>query len=149
MSCIDDGLIQKYIDGETTLSEENLIREHISGCEKCSGKIDAQGKLAISIKQTINSLGDIRHEIPELVIPVIPGQKRRSKIRIITISLSAACVLFFALLFTVREKPQSDEEIILLNIPNREYDANRTVFQQQLIISVIGSDGTITEYLIE
>ena len=40
MDCIDEGLIQMYIDGETSVQERNMLEDHLKTCEACQQKLE-------------------------------------------------------------------------------------------------------------
>ena len=69
MNCINDDIIQKYIDGEATPKEVALIEKHIFNCEKCAANIDKQERLEAGVKKEINLLVDESKKIQKIVIP--------------------------------------------------------------------------------
>ena len=71
MSCIKEGLLQKYIDGEATPKEVSNVMKHVTVCKTCAERIAAQKKLAEKIKNAINLISDENVEASSFVNPVI------------------------------------------------------------------------------
>jgi predicted anti-sigma-YlaC factor YlaD len=149
MSCINDNIIQKYVDGETTPKEVALIEKHIANCEKCAVKVENQQRLATGVKKAINLLAENTIEIPEIVTTPGPSEKRLLIGKRLIYIISAACILLFVLFITQdKEHGIENEEFIIYSL-DWEYDANRTISQQQMVINILDLEGNVTEYLIE
>lgn len=138
MNCIEEQLIQKYIDGECSEQETEMVEEHLLVCSECAGRLEEKRKLSVELKQLINSLSTNNIEIP-------PFTKRRmdsgKKLKIFIYSLSAACILLFVLfLFDKRSNSDRNQITILQNIP-REIDANRPASEQDFVIEVYDDFG--------
>ncbi|MBU2651387.1 MAG: zf-HC2 domain-containing protein [Bacteroidetes bacterium] len=147
MSCIKEGLIQKYIDGETTQKETARIEKHIASCNKCSSRISERKLLAVTMKTTLNKLNESINNVVPFVNPSIrSGRKSVTLIRLSIIAASAACILLFAILLKKWSDVEVEKEIILSNSIENEIDANRTASQQEMTITVISEDGEVTEY---
>lgn len=151
MNCIDEQLLQKYIDDECTEIEKAVVKQHLSGCTVCAQKQVERKKLSYELKRTIDSL-----TIEGIEIPAFKNSntKTNSKVtgknlKLIIYSLSAACILLFVL-FVVDKKiePNKKEITIFQSIP-REVDANRPAGEQEFVIEVYDGKGNYTEYLIE
>jgi len=78
MKCIDDELIQKYIDSETNSGEAVLIESHAADCPQCARNIETQRAFADYIKREVGQWGRQPDVIPEFVAPATG--KRRLKI---------------------------------------------------------------------
>ena len=150
MSCIKDDLIQKYIDGETTENEISLIEEHLVNCEECATKVGRQQKLASSIKKGINLLTTEKIVIPKIAPAPGHTQKRLFTGRRIIYIISAACILLFILTLTHKKEMRLRNDIVFKQFYDWDnYDANRTISQQPLVINFYDRKGYIKEYLIE
>lgn len=149
MSCIDDELVQKFIDGEASTQEVKLINQHISECRVCTEKIDKQKKLAIRIKEAIDMLVVDEVELPKFNYPAQNNRSVNTIIRRFLYVLSAACVLFFAIWVSDNGQQVEMEEVVLYNNVDWEYDANKPITDQQMIIKVIDADGNVSEYPFE
>ena len=149
MTCIKDDIIQKYVDGETTPEEVAQIEKHIVNCEKCTEKVDNHLRLADGIKETLDLLLEDPVEIPEILATKSQSKKRLIRGKKLIYSLSAACILIFVLFITQNKKHRIENEEIIVHSIDWEYDANRTISQQQLVISIIDLEGNVTEYFIE
>jgi len=149
MSCIKNDLIQKYNDGEATPKEIALIEKHIVNCEKCALKFDDQQRLAAGVKKAINLLAEDTIEIPKIVTSTSHSKKRFFTGKRLIYSISAACIVLFVLFITQNKEPEIENEIIITYSLDWDYDANRTISQQQMVINIIDPEGYITEYFIE
>ena len=145
MKHIDSELIQKYIDKEASKEEMAIVNEHLKSCVACRNAVDTQRKLATEIRSFINSLSEEVIEIPEFIKS---GKKRKKQLRIIyllnTGAASVACVLAFLLLYP-KEKNMDNYERLFYNT-EFEFDANRSVTQQDIVIKVFDSEGNLSEY---
>lgn len=146
MRCIDEALIQKYVDKEATVTEANMIESHISHCSRCAERIEEQRSLVHQVKEAIASLDDKKPDIPVLHLSGQSKEPRPNKFRIGLYILSAACILLFALVFTKKQKQAPVVETLFMFNNGWEYDANRSLSEQELIIGVIDDRGHITEY---
>lgn len=149
MKCIKEDLIQKYMDGETTDRELTVIRKHISHCERCTEKIEAKERFSRQLKEAIRAIDVKKTDIPVLTLPDQIKDRRTSTFRIALYVLSAACILLFALVFTLRQEQEPEEEIIFLYNPGWEYDANATLSEQEMIMGIIDAEGNMNEYFEE
>lgn len=146
MNCIDEQLLQKYIDGECTENEKAVVKQHLSGCSVCIRKQVEMEKLSFGIKQSINSLTIEKIEIPTFKIKKTTSRKN---FKIIIYSLSAACILLFILLFVDKKYEINQKQMTIVQSIPREIDANLPANQQDFVIEVFDGKGGCSEYLIE
>lgn len=149
MNCIDDGLIQKFIDGEASAEEVKLVNRHISDCQVCDEKIDQQKKLAIHMKEVLDTLVADDIEIPAFSYPGQNNPFINTNIKRFLYALSAACVLFFGVWISDNGSQEEMEEVVFYNNVDWEFDANKPITDQQMIIKVIDADGNVSEYPFE
>jgi len=146
MKCINDDLIQKYIDSEATSDEINYIENHISLCSKCAKIIDKQRKLSIDIKKNINLSYSNKSliSIPEFTYnPIINTRRKNINIKKYIYAASVACI-FFLIFLLIPKKEQEKNIVFLYNIAG-EFDANKTISQQEMVLTIIDSDGNILQ----
>lgn len=149
MSCIREETIQKYIDGETTARENSIIERHLSICEICKNKVENQRRLAFGLKNAIHLLENDATEIPiisptlKIKNPISTGKK------IIYFSAVAASLLLFALVISRQENAPIQDDLIITAAFEDEYDANRTISQQSLVLNIIDSEGNVTEIILQ
>ena len=63
--------------------------------------------------------------------------------------MAAACIItLFIILFPNREPVAEDNEYFM-QLVESEYDANRSITEQDLIIEFIDPEGNLTEYFLE
>ena len=148
MSCIDTDLIQKYIDDEATPEEVVLIENHLKQCKTCTTKIRHQQKLAAQVKNTLNLLTEEDVAIPEFEVPQLRKKKRPISRRLIY-GVAAACAVLSLLILLPNREPVAENGEYFMQLVEQEYDANRTVSEQELIIEIIDPEGNITEYYLE
>lgn len=158
MNCINEGLIQKYIDGEATVQETSVIKEHRAVCSVCEENIIAQQKRSQSIKNAMDLLLDDSRERPNDLKPEFPNRCIESKskkgnnktIRRTIYTGIAASLLLFSFFFFLEEDSNPnlmmEEQIMLVQASDREVDANRSVLEQDFVINIIDPNGNVTEY---
>ena len=148
MKCIDEELIQKYIDVEATQKEVDLIENHIEICSVCADNIEKQRALTAFLKREINHLfeDDKTINIPEFVSPAAQVKPIRRKIKKWIYSAAAACLLF-VIIYIGFLKEQKQEEYVLLFEIGTEFDANQPISQQEMTITIIDiNNNTVENY---
>ena len=148
MICIYDDIIQKYIDGEASPDEVSFIENHIASCNNCVIRIENQRRLSTYVKEAINLLSKDTIEVPKFEIRSKNIKKHFLTPKRLYYTIAAACVLLFVLVITQRKEIKNDDEIKIDIGSIMDVDANRTVSQLPSVISVIDSEGNISEYII-
>lgn len=150
MSCIKEEMIQKYIDKETTAIENSIIEKHHSNCETCLKKVESQRRLAFGLKKAIHLLEKDMFEIPIMIKP-IPNLKRTVSLRkrIIYLSIASASILLMALFINQKENVTIPEYILITTSFSNEYDANKTLSQQPMILNIVDLEGNVTEIFLQ
>jgi len=150
MKCINNELVQKYIDGETNSQETANIEKHLTECTKCIKKVEEQKAFSDVIKNDTGLWYSQPVIIPEFITPVSNKRKISVKIRHIVYAASAACaILLFVFLFYEQNnlKEQSHPNSVhLIYTFSGDFDANKTISQQEMTIMVINSDKKTIEY---
>jgi len=93
MKCIDDELIQRFIDGETDSQETARIEKHLAECYQCARNVEAQGAFADVIKNEIGQWNRQPVIVPGFVTPVSRKNKLNLKIRHYLYAVSAAAAV--------------------------------------------------------
>jgi len=152
MKCVDNELIQKYIDGETNVQETAHIEKHLADCPQCARNVEAQRAFAEAVKRGFGSVGKQPVVIPEFVAPDIRKRKFNPKIRYYLYAASAACAGFL-ILFLHQGQEKTDlcptptpPSIQMIYSFDGDFDSNKTVSQQEMKIIVIDANGKIVEY---
>jgi hypothetical protein len=148
MICINDDIIQKYVDGEATAQEVSFIQNHIASCNKCVIRIENQRRLSTYVKKAIKLLSIDIIEVPKFEIPSKNIRKHFLTPKRLYYTIAAACVLLFAIVITQKKEIKNDNEIKIDIRSIMDVDANRTVSQLPLVISIIDSKGNISEYIV-
>jgi len=146
MKHIESELIQKYIDNESSQEEIASIIKHLSNCAECRNAVDEQRMLASEIRDTINLLGEEIVEIPVFNRQVKEKKKNRVMLRW---RISAASVACFLLLMIFVFKPAQDAPIdfeTFFHYAENEFDANRSIVQQEIVVTMIDSNGNISKF---
>ena len=148
MNCIKPELIQKYIDKAASEEEIVIVKTHLTVCQKCTARLTEMQHRSERIKKAMNLLA-----CEDITIPGFIKPRTSLRIRAVTqrkrliFSLSAACVLIcIVMVILFYQKPQPQQEIVVIHSCDQEINANKTVTQQEMVIQVIGNDGKITEY---
>ena len=149
MKCINNELVQKYIDGETNSQETFEIEKHLSECAECAKKIDEQKAFVALIKGNTTFWDNQPVKIPEFIAPVPQKFKVNVKIRHLIYAVSAACVILLVVfLFPFRnvDEERHNNIVHLIYTIDGDFDANKTITQQEMKIIMIDSEGKIIEY---
>lgn len=147
MNCIDDQLLQKYIDSESTENESIEVKQHLSLCPACMQRLAEREKLSAEIKKALNCL-----TIEKMEIPAFRNSNTRSvnrTIKFLIYSLSAACILLFVLFIVDKGIESQQKEITIVQSIAVEVDANRPASDQEFVIEVFDGKGQRTEYIIK
>ena len=146
MKCIDDELIQKYIDGETDLKETNRIEKHLADCSHCVRIVEEQKAFIDAIKSKIGQLGKQPVIIPEFVAPTARKYRLNVKIRHYVYAVSAACAVFLFIFVRSEQRAATQPSIHLIYTFDGDFNSNRPVSQQEMTIKVMDADGNNVEY---
>ena len=149
MTCISIEMIQKYIDNEVTPEEVALIENHVIQCKTCAAKIKMQLKLATYAKNSINMLADETIDIPEFVNPLLHKKRHIITTRRLVYSVAVACILLFFLIIFKTKGTADEKNVYFMQLVEYDYDANRTLLEQQMIIEIIDPEGKVSEYFFE
>jgi predicted anti-sigma-YlaC factor YlaD len=149
MRCIDSDLIQRYVDEELTKEEATLIEGHIKYCKACEAKISNQRKLATHVKDTINLLTEEAVGIPEFDIPQNREKMHGLTSRRLIYGVAAACITVLLLIIFQNKDTGAENNEYIMQIVEYDYDANRSVSDQKLIIEIIDPEGNLSEYFLE
>lgn len=152
MKCFDEELIQRYIDNEVSSEELASIEGHLKECSVCREAVDEQRKISEEVRCVINLLC---RDVVDIEAPAfeMPPKNKRNRRAIFCWSIgaaSAACLLFFVSLFFKQEAEieASDEAIFYFHNAENEFDANRSVMQQDIVIKIIDYNGETSEYIL-
>ena len=144
MDCIDEGLIQMYIDGEASSKEVVEIEQHLKGCQSCTHKVIEQKKLVGELKLALNLLADEGMKNDDVEVD---DKKSKFSLKRLVFIVSAASVVLIAIaFFKSRDPAQIPMQPIHYSL-EWEVDANRPITDQDFTISIIDSDGNATELL--
>jgi len=146
MNCFNEDLIQRYIDNEISESEKNFIEKHIKECDTCASKLEEQTSLSSFVKGEINSIYTDNKAIPKINIEQNEGKIIKLKDFIIT--LSVACSIVIGLFFFTRNNENEINNASIVQSIEFDIDANKTITEQDMIITVVGPDGEVSEILI-
>lgn len=146
MNCIEEQLLQKYIDRECTENEKVVVEHHLAHCTECRQRLTEKTKFSEQIKKRINSL-----TIENIEIPVFRIRKPASgkKLKIILYGISAASIILFILFFVEKKNELDSNRITILQSMPLEIDANRPASEQDFVIQVFDGKGGCSEYIIE
>ena len=148
MKCIDDEIIQKFIDGETDERETNRVSDHLATCSLCVRKVEAHRAFAETIKKEFGKMGKEPTVIPPFIIPTVQKHKRSAKIWYAISAVAAACAIF-AVFFLRHEREESSYQNKTLQMQygfDGDFDSNKTVSQQEMTIIIIDACGKVIDY---
>ena len=147
MKCIDDELIQRYMDGETDSQETARIEIHMADCSSCARNLAEHKAFADAIKIKMGRCGGHPVIFPEFVTPAIQKRKMNIKIRRYIYAASAACAAFL-LFFLISEHNDQNREngILLIYSFDGGFDSNKTVLQQEMTVIMMDANVNVVEY---
>jgi predicted anti-sigma-YlaC factor YlaD len=148
MNCIDDDLIQTYIDGETDVLETENIEKHIAVCSLCANKIEEKKVFANAIKNELQKLKNPFVTVPEFIIPNTQKRRLSSNFKRFAYIASAACVaaLMLFVLLPERHENGAENQFVMYSVI-KDFDANRTFSQQDKSIYILDNHGNIIEII--
>ena len=144
MKCIDDELIQRFIDGETDSQETERIEKHLAGCAQCARNVEEQRAFTNAIKRKLRQ--EIEVIVPEFFKPVSRTRRLNLKIRHYIYAASAAAVLLIFVLRPEQNKEELNTVVQLIYSFDGDFDSNKTVSQQEMTFFMITSDGKVVEF---
>ncbi len=149
MKCINDEIIQKYIDGEMKPQESALIEKHKETCRECADKVTHQLALKAKVVDAVNLLAGPLDNLPIMRPVTKPSKGKRVLLRRVIPLLAAASIMLFVVFLTQKDKTLKEKMVVSESFFVGEIDANRTVAQQELTITVISPEGMISEHIVE
>ena len=156
MKHINSELVQKYIDNEASHKEKAYIEEHLLSCAECRNTVDEQKNLATKICGIINVLSEEVIEIPvfdrqmkekSLYNHAKEGRKKsRVMLRWSLSTASAACILIFIMFMLKPKKETPIKPAMFFYGTENEFDANRSISQQDIVVKMVDSEGNVSEF---
>lgn len=146
MECLDEGLIQAYIDGEVAPNEVKEINSHLEKCPVCAKNVKLQKKISSDVLGAMNLLTNDDFELP-VPNPAPNNVRSTYTFRKVFYIVSAASILFFVLVFFGKKEQNVEMPPNLLYELDWELDANKPITDQDFTISVWQIDGNISESL--
>jgi len=135
MDCLDDGLIQAYIDGEVSKEEERQIESHIECCPSCLIRIEEQARLSSEIKESINLLVVDNALRPGSAMHDTKSSNWFSAHRMMLIEIAASILLVALFIFSYRQNHVEVAPTIYFQL-DWEVDANRPITDQEFVFDV-------------
>lgn len=151
MNCIDEDLIQRYIDEEVEVEEGRRVTRHLAVCPDCAKLVAERRQWALSMKRMIQEVADEPVVVPPFAAPAKSVSLRSFRKRLVLV-LSAACLLAFFVLHwnhPSAEKPSIEDELTILQHSDWSVDANQPFSKQGLQINLIDPEGNVTGYVLE
>jgi hypothetical protein len=147
MKCIKDWIIQKFIDGEASPDEVVLIKAHLEDCPSCRQEVEYQRKVSEGVRSALKKLEGEYIAEPEQYDNHVGRGRRISMRRKVVFGFIAACASILVLILTIDREPE--EEFLPVQYMEWDYNANQPISNQDLVIQVLDSRGSLTEYIIE
>jgi hypothetical protein len=149
MKCINEEQMQRYLDNESGQIESEEIRKHLVQCRSCSTSFNEHNERRVKAKRSLDLLFTQQAHIPEFKVPVRTTQLRGVIIKYILPLVAAAGLLLLVLL---RPNNKADKipsnELLLQSLISAEFDANKPVTEYPLIMTVIATDGSLSQTVV-
>jgi hypothetical protein len=145
MKCINDELIQKYIDGETNAKETVNIEKHIEDCSFCAHRMEKQRAFVNNIKKKMEHWSNIPASIPDFEAPNLSKRRFIIKNKYIMYAASVAACIGFLVLFLLPKENKANEYQMIYCFDG-DFDSNRPYSQQEMTIKIIDKNGRIVDF---
>jgi len=143
--CLNDSLIQLYIDKELSEEERNQVEGHLEQCPCCSVKIKNHSDWIEQFKSAFGKNSGSDTQIPEMQLTIT---RRKKHVLKIFIRIAAVFILVFGGYFLFQEispkkyKPTAVDLLIWEEI-NSGNDANYSWHNRSISILVTDDEGRI------
>ncbi len=146
MSCFNEEQIQYYLDNEYGVEKKGIIRHHLEHCPLCRKTLEYQRQRALELKQSLDLLVTEQADIPDFKPPVTSLSRRKISTQYILPLAVAASLLLIVLLrsFFLADKLPFDSQGVQFMVSG-ELDANKTITEYPLIITIVAPDGSISQ----
>jgi hypothetical protein len=149
MKCIDNELIQRFIDCETTHNESTEIKKHLAECADCVERVEGQRSFSSAIKMEIETLGKYPQACPDFIKPAPKKEIKKQRFLFYKIAAAAACISFVFYFFQPKQTPEQHDEYLMCYVEKNGYfDANKLYSQQKMDVVVIDGDGVVKVFSI-
>lgn len=135
MNCLDEGLIQAYIDNELLEPQISKVNRHFETCSKCQDHYLVLKEQKAHVIEAINLLVQ-----PSLVpkFTYMEQPKTRIKKHLSSwLSVSAACLFLILLLTTYQTQKNEMQDVFLYPSLGDQVDANLPLTQQDFTIMIV------------
>lgn len=61
MKCLNDTLLQQYVDNELSIREARMVNNHLHHCEKCKSKITERKSFILFVRNIFNEALPQKH----------------------------------------------------------------------------------------
>jgi len=149
MKCINEEQLQRYLDGECSQADCELIAHHMDQCQLCSDAFAEMSKRSTRIKRLFDMTVTQQPEIPEFKVPARTPKYRKFVIRYLLPMAAAAGLLLLLLLRPFHKTEEAPiNGFFYQGYISVEFDANKPVTEYPLIITAIAPDGSISQIII-
>lgn len=148
MKCMNEEIVQKYIDNELFPQEREAVEEHLADCEKCAQLVEEQRAFSNMLKKGLCWIENTEVVVPEFV-PAKSASKRKSHLKrywAIASTAVAACALAAVLLFFTKEKERENAIVYYYRMDYVEIDANKSLDEQEVYFILYDENGNIVEF---
>jgi hypothetical protein len=146
MKCINNYLIQKYIDGEATEKEVQLINNHLKKCASCISKLENRQILSKNVISATNKIIIKEIVTPKFLSPVNTLKKQWDIKKHIIIYIAAASILTGILVLYNHKINKHTPEIYSIQNTTEDVNANQPCSEQKITLKITDPQGNTTEY---
>ena len=136
MKCIKEGILQQYIDNEIQEPQLSEVEEHLQKCADCKQRFDEQKMASQFVVSELSKLTENQTGIPSFEFP----KKKKNIYRRLFYSLAAASVIFLGIYLFKEESYQNKIEETPIVITDFEFDANKSITEQDFEITIISEN---------
>jgi len=149
MKCIEEGLMQQFIDNECSSKEAEIIERHIKQCQSCAQNVIEKREISASVKHSLDLIITHQPIMPEFE-PLERVPQNKLSVKKFLFPLIAAASVLLIVLFNPFDKTNNIQPagLYLESYISEGFDANKPVTDYPLIMTVITPDGFVSQTII-
>lgn len=146
--CLEDTVIQLFIDGELDESSRKRVEQHLLSCSECAQRKNEMADWANQVKRALRESAVGSFEFQEFELPQINGDKKTRKFRMSPFLKIAALLVFILGGYFLLQKPQNyhptSSDLLTWEETSVGNDANKAWHDRQITIVITDKNGEIS-----
>jgi len=144
-NCIPEEILQQFVDGELGQKQTEIIKEHLSSCDKCKSVIHTKRLIISELNKALNFGDAYKIEIPEFEEKNIKTVGFHKTTTLFWWS-AAAVILLIISVFLLKNPGKNEVNLeYVFQEMNNEVDANKPWHEQTTTIYILNESGEIID----